>query len=594
MTFDNFPSNAVKDATIASLIEAAESILRSAHDNDAQTHDRIGPWFGNPASIDLAQARLVVAREFGLSSWAKLEQHLANPRATDNQPGLTSEQLANRFLDLVVVHYSPVIDGGTHRFAQALQLLNEHPSIASENIYTAAAIGDVDKVKAWLDHRPELVNEKGGYFHWSPLMYATYARLPRHSSLEAACLLLQRGADPNAYYMWGGQYKFTALTGAFGEGEGGPVKQPEHPDYLTLCRKLLEQGANANDSQAAYNRCFTKDNSCLEMLLEFGLNANDKNNWLLNKDDKLLPNPNDTMQFHLIHAIRKGFFERVKLLVENGADLEKADNTYETRTKGKKPYEAALIMGQLEIADYLAAHGADTTQASLLSKFQAACCSGNRRQVDALLAEHPRVAQEAKPLQREMLCNVVETSNTKALQLMIDLGFNLNDNSQRTPLHEAALGGELNLVKQLINAGADPTLRDPGHCVPPIGYAIHAEHQEIIDYLDTMPMDIFTAAIRGRVEQLELLLAADPALLDIRFKKVRPARGNPSNDTHENDWTTPLVFAVLGNKDKSVDLLIGKGADVAVSDANGTTLLSLAMGNGCSDNIIEMLKKAGS
>lgn len=594
MRFENFPSNAVKDATVASLTEAAESILQSARDNDAQTHDRIGPWFGNPASIDLAQARLVVAREFGLSSWAKLEQHLANSPASDSHSELSSEQLANRFLDLVVVHYSPVINGGPHRFEKALQLLKEHPSITTENIYTAAAIGDVDEVRTWLDRQPALANEKGGYFHWSPLMYATYARLPGHSSLEAACLLLERGADPNAYYMWGGQYKFTALTGAFGEGEGGPVKQPEHPDYLLLCRKLLEQGANANDSQAAYNRCFTQDNSCLEMLLEFGLNANDKNNWLLSKDDKLLPNPNDTMQFHLIHAIRKGFLERVKLLVENGADLERADNTYETRTKGKKPYEAALIMGQLDIADYLAAHGADTTQASQLSKFQAACCSGNKQQVDALLAEHPGLADEAKPLHREMLCNVVETSNTKALQLMIDLGFNLNDNSQRTPLHEAAMGGNLDLVKQLVNAGADTTLRDPGHCVPPIGYAIHAEHQEIIDYLDTMPMDIFTAAIRGRVEQLELLLATDPALLDIRFKAIRPPQDNTADDTHENDWTTPLVFAVFGQKEKAIELLIGKGADVAVSDSNGTTLQSLAASNGCGDNIIEMLEKAGT
>lgn len=590
MTFKSIAEN----ITLASLEKLAESILQSAQENDRPTHQRIGPWFGNPAEIDLAVARMVVAREFGFSNWAQLAQHIETSPLKDKDADLTGEQLANYFLDLVVIHYSEVTNSGPHRFEQALQLLQEHPSIRSENIYTAAAIGDVEQISAWLDRKPGLINEKGGYFQWPALMYSTYARLPGHSSLEAARLLLDNGADANAHYMWNGQYKFTALTGAFGEGEGGPVKQPEHPDYKTLCRALLEQGANANDSQAAYNRCFTKDNSCLELLLEFGLNATDKNNWLLCENDKLLPNPNETLQFHLIHAIRKGYFERVKLLVDNGANLEKADNTYETRTKGKKPYEAALIMGQITIADYLAANGADTSQISLLSTFQAACCSANKKQAQTLLTEHPQLADEAKPLHGEMLCNVVEAANTDALQLMIDLGFNLNDNSQRTPLHEAALSGNLDLVKLLVSAGADTTLRDPGYCVPPIGYAIHAEQQNLIDYLDTQPMDIFTAAVRGNIEQLASILSIDPTLLDVRFKAIRPPRNNSPSDVHENDWTTPLVFAVLGNKEEAVELLLDKGADIGVSDTNGSTLLSLAKSNGCSEDVIKLLENASS
>ncbi len=604
----SIPWKLPEEETLSSLDEAAKSILQSARNNAVPeqqrlTHQRIGPWFGNPATIDLEIARRVVAREFGLSSWAQLEQYFAD-RGKEKQdehtapsgelPELRSEQLANQFLDLVVIHYSEVINSGPHRFKQALQLLEEHPSIRQANIYTAAAIGDTDQIDAWLQRQPELLNQKGGYFHWSPLMYATYARLPGHSSHDAACLLLEKGADANAYYMWNGQYKFTALTGAFGQGEGGPVKQPEHPEYMSLCRKLLEKGANANDSQAAYNRCFTEDNSCLELLLEFGLNASDKNNWLLCEDDKLLDNPNETMQFHLIHAIRKGFFNRVKLLVENGANLESADNTYETRSKGKKPYEAALIMGQIEIAEYLAEHGADTSRVSLLSRFQGACCSGNKEQAQAFLKEHPSLAEDAKPLQREMLCNVIEAANTDALQLMLDLGFNLNDNSQRTPLHEAALGGRLDLVKILVDAGADTTLREPGYCVPPIGFALHAEHQEIIDYLDAMPMDIFTASIRGNIKQLESLLAKDPELLEIRFKEIRPSRPGNTDNHHENDWATPLAVAALSQREEAVELLLDKGANVAVSDANGTSLLALAENHNCSGNIIKALQIAGA
>jgi len=66
--------------------------------------------------------------------------------------------------------------------------------------------------------------------NWEPLLYAAYSRLNSeaegHSTLEVARLLLEHGADPNAAFLWEGHYLFTALTGAFGEGEAGPVNQP--------------------------------------------------------------------------------------------------------------------------------------------------------------------------------------------------------------------------------------------------------------------------------------------------------------------------------------------------------------------------------
>ena len=52
---------------------------------------------------------------------------------------------------------------------------------------------------------------------------------------------LEAGADPNAGYLWHGlPTPFTVLTGVFGEGELGPVRQPRHPHSLALARLLLE------------------------------------------------------------------------------------------------------------------------------------------------------------------------------------------------------------------------------------------------------------------------------------------------------------------------------------------------------------------
>ena len=40
--------------------------------------------------------------------------------------------------------------------------------------------------------------------------------------------------------MWGGDCRFTALTGAFGAGEQGPVNQPPHPEWEEFARRLLD------------------------------------------------------------------------------------------------------------------------------------------------------------------------------------------------------------------------------------------------------------------------------------------------------------------------------------------------------------------
>ena len=89
------------------------------------------------------------------------------------------------------------------------------------DIWHAASVGAADEVARILDADPSLIEARGGWFDWEPLLYAAYARLdlPGRSTLTVARQLVERGANPNACYMWGGDCRFTALTEAFGEGE---------------------------------------------------------------------------------------------------------------------------------------------------------------------------------------------------------------------------------------------------------------------------------------------------------------------------------------------------------------------------------------
>ena len=397
---------------------------------------------------------------------------------------MSRRSLAERFIDLVTLNYDRGGDIGPHRFEEAGELLQRKPDIPQRSIYAAAAAGDVEALEFWKGEKPKRIDKPGGPFGWTPLMYAAYARPPGRATLDAGLWLLDNGADPNAHYLSNDQYVFTVLTGVFGQGEAGPVNLPEHPDMKMFARVLLEHGANPNDSQAAYNRCFQPDNTCLEMLLEFGLSASDKNNWSVEEEGELVPNPSETMHFHLIHALRAGFAERVKLLVNHGVDLNKPDDTYDTRIKGRTPYEAALLMGHPAVADFLLQKGARRSRLTGAEQFEAACMAGDLAVARRLLESDPQIAEETRPHHREMLCAAAANGALAALSTMIELGFELSEPGGRTPLHEAAWQGNLEVAMLLIDAGADPLMAEPDHEVPPIGFAAFAGQKEMVAFLE--------------------------------------------------------------------------------------------------------------
>ena len=502
---------------------------------------------------------------------------------------VSNDELVDNFLKLAVVHYSSAPDNGPRRFAKAAHSLRENPELKTSNIYTAAATGQIDHLQKLLDSNPDSIDIKGGPLDWEPLLYCTYARVPGYSTLEAARLLLKRGANPNVHFVSNNQYIFTALTGAFGEGEGGPVVQPPHPEYIELCTLLLEHGANPNDSQAAYNRCFQEDNTCLELLLKYGLNTSHKNNWKLQNEDGLQPNPVETLHFQFIHAIKSGFTDRVKLLLDHAIDIEKPDNTYETRCKGKKPLEIAMILGEQQIVKLLIESGAQPVELSDVDRFQMACSQANVQLAKELLATNPEITTDVESLKYEMLNHAVQRSRHQSLQLMIDLGFDLNAHNDRTALHEAAFAGNLEIIQLLMDNGADSSLRDSSYLVPAIGFALHAEHHSIVEYLDTMPMDIYTAAIRGRMKQLQRHIESNPELINQRFETLRSQR---SNNPHDSDWMTPLAFAVAGNQAEAMTALLNHGADPTISTDSGLSLSQFSVQMRCHENITEQIDKA--
>ncbi len=516
--------------------------------------------------VTTAEARHAVATEYGFGSWRQLEAYATHPG--DNAD----------FLLLGCLAYFQT-DRPDNR-ARARKMLEADPGLGTRDIWHAACVGDVAAVARFLDREPSLVNRRGGYFDWAPLLYACYSRLDLdgHSTLGVAGLLLERGADPDSHYMWGGQYRFTALTGAFGEGEMGPVNQPPHENCLALAGLLLDAGADPNDGQALYNTMFTPGHECLAMLLDHGLTRHHRNNWRWAREDGVYTeNPDRTLDYQLNWAVQKHHVDRAKLLVDHGADV--AGRTPDGRTL----YEAAVRAGHPDLARYLAAHGAETTELDATARLIGACQAGDAETARQLLAKHTGLIKQVQQAEPDLVVDAAATNRLAAVRLMADLGFDLGRVGDVAPLHQAAFQGHRDMVELLIAKGASLGVRDNHHAATPLQWATTAGSSEVADHLQSRPAGVFDAVVVANLDRLKSLLDDDRSLLE---STIGAERGGDA--VHEADWQTPLAFAVLRNQTTAVRLLLERGARVDVADGDGRSLIDIARTESTAE-IVELL-----
>ena len=475
-------------SSLENLRKQAKSLLRAARAHDQNARDKFlafHPTAAQPANLTLSDAQLVVARSYGFTSWSKLKHHVTiesySALPGEFRRAENSENLVDRFIGLACLNYT---NDHRRRRDEARKLFSENPQLSKENIYSAATTGDVRSVAEMLGNNSTLAKTKGGPYSWEPLLYATYSRLnsteSNHSTFEVAQLLLDHNADPNAGFLWDRNYLFTALTGVFGEGEVGPLHQPEHQYCSQLARLLLESGAEPNDGQTLYNRMFSGGTAHLQLLFEFGLGKKKSNVWLKRIGD-LVGSPEEMLQQQMAWAAKYNQVERMKLLIAHGVDVNGPDTRFH-----RTPYDLAVLNGNDEIVALLLEHGALKTELNDLDAFSAACLNANRSQAKALLAKDPTLINRLGIERVELLNRAAESNRQDSVRLMVELGFDLNERKRTTPLHLAAGGGNLEMVKLLIELGADPSVRDEEFNAMPLGWAEFGERKEVAEFLKSI------------------------------------------------------------------------------------------------------------
>ena len=474
------------------LKKQAKDLLKAHQSNARDAINRVKVVFPLPAPFGLAQAQLVVAREYGFESWTKLKIDLETSRSTRIEK-------ANSIAGYLVAG----------RADTAFSLLEEDPTLASETLAAACALGQSQTVQEFLDRDLVKVDNRIAPNGWEPLLYLCYSRALAFDSLRpgllaTAQLLLDRGANPNAFWVTDG-FDEACLYGATGVNDCPP-----------LAEMLLVAGADPNDGESLYHAAELIAPDCYELILRYGGRPSKVNNAIgrlldFEKPDWLrmvlnFEKPEDLPAI-IPHAMRRGrSTEVIKLLVDSGMNLNIPDQG------GLTPYRAATRLGRKDVCNLLADAGAnsDLTKADELIGDIAA---GRRINVDEVTSDLiASLSSERSP----QIVIWAEQGNLEAVRALISLGANPNacDENGSAPLHQASWHGRTEMVEFLLQHGANPNQRDAVYNGTPANWAcVAAENHPTISidrFVDTVRLLLdagseIPSSEQGRAEMMALL-----------------------------------------------------------------------------------------
>jgi ankyrin repeat protein len=520
--------------------------------------------------------------------------------AAESQPavGPAGDRVAD-FLRMACLDWRSSGSARTERMRDAGRLLARHPELARANIYTAVVCGDIDEVRRVLDERPEASTAIGGPRSWPPLLYLCAARLPEaagsENALEVARLLLDRGADPNAFYLGGNaDIHYTALTVTLGRGE---ELASMHPRARELAQLLLERGADPHDNQVLYN-VFADNTSrhllgddliwLLELMYEHSARRGHAVQWAdptwpmfamrgaasLGDEERI----HHGAHFMLSGPVDRNLLALAEWMLTHGAD----PNTPPGRlwaVPQRSLYEDAVLRGHREMAELLVRFGATPVppQREPIEDFIDACLQRDRGRIQAILTRHPEFLADHRPM-----FEAVRRDREDVVELLLELGVSPDvENAaggRARPLHAAAAHAAERCAKLLIARGADVDWRESSYGAIPLGFASYYQHTRLIDLLGRHSREVWELAHTGRVDRLREVLREAPHLAKIVGKH----------------GDTPLMW-LPGDPAVALEiasLLLEHGADPAQRNAQGSTAADNAEWRGM-DEVVELLRSHG-
>ncbi|KAJ4129028.1 hypothetical protein NW768_007557 [Fusarium equiseti] len=389
----------------------------------------------------------------------------------------------------------------------------------------------------------------------TPLWYAAKGG---HTSIVQ--LLLAKGANPNSP---------TQRT-SWHQGRT-PLFVAAQQGYEAVVRILLGKGAYVNTevehgddigtTPLSFACCGRLNEDVAELMLQCGANPEPSGStWNSN-----------TAPFPL--AARKGLQRIEKMLLEAGVTrIDQPDD------EGRTPLSYMAEHGHTDNVRFLLERGADASPEWRYRNQRTPrsfAAENNHESVVMLLIEYGANCRSKSIILSSPLLLASKRGSSHIFQTLLshyNLDPECSDSKGWTPLHHAAAGGHLAIVKLLIGRGVDLELMNcySNGCQTPLLVAIMGGQEEIVRLLVESGAHINGGNYHRRTP---LSIAAEYGHKNILRLLIEKG-------AHVNcqDWKgkTPLAYAVQREHKDSARLLVRAGADIHFEDWDGKTPLGLA------------------
>lgn len=408
--------------------------------------------------VALHDAQLVIAREYGFASWAKLKHHIESVTpAPDPLEALARAVKAN---DL----------------GEAQRILTKHASLHLR-LDEAMPDGDFGQTMiAYAANREKLDVVDLLLAHGANINQRSYWWAGSFGVLDTcqpafADQLIERGArvDAHSASRLGMMDRLDVIISADPQmvhARGGDGQTPLHfAANVDIARYLVEHGADID------MRDIDHESTPAQYMIR---KRQDVARWLVDRGAGA----------DILMAAALGDVDRVRAhLDRNPAAIRtsvtgewfpmsdpRAGGTIYIWTLGanKMAHSVARDFGRKEVSKLLVDRMPDTMQLVL------ACEAADERAARGLIARNPDLLARTFSADARRLGDMAWEGNTAAALLMLDLGWPVNvEQGKASPLHQAAWTSNATLVRELIRRGADLNARESQFGGTPLGWAMN-------------------------------------------------------------------------------------------------------------------------
>ncbi|CAH3039511.1 unnamed protein product [Pocillopora meandrina] len=261
--------------------------------------------------------------------------------------------------------------------------------------------------------------------------------------------------------------------------------------------------------------------------------------------------------------------------------------------EGNTPLALAAAYGQKKAVDCLLEHGADPSLKGKIgwSLLHFVAVSGNVIIIETMLSKGLDINARGKTMCNDgttPLMVAAVTGKERAVNLLLSKGADphLKNFMGKNLLHAAAEGGNTSIVERALSFDIDIDSKDEGSATPLI-IAVKGNHVEVVKYLLQRGADI--SLTYGPDKGNVLHIASQEGSVAVIIEMLLSYDLRP--DPRDGEGNTPLAYAAAFGQIEAVNCLLEHGADPFLKGQNGWSLLHFAAQSGNVVIIETMLSK---